>query len=245
LHQEPHCIDINRIRGAPEGSGTLCILEAAVATSAIVVSEIVGLLRKARVHRSARFHQRFHQLQIGGLLKLNGLRLRETRAWRPLRVDGCIQRIVAACAGQFRIGTALQQQQRYIELPVERGNEQGRSLVAGTRFIDISATVEQSNNGLHVSLTHGMMQGGQPANAAHRSGEAGSGPVGCVCVLVERPVLIRRHIIVDRATVRDGLLHDARRHGSARATATATATATTSASTLSALSATSLIGTGR
>jgi hypothetical protein len=87
FHHQAHAIYVNRIGCAPKGGGALQILESAVAVAAVVICEIIRLLRNSGIRIGTCLEERFHELEVPGFLNLHHLRLRKARSRRPLRID--------------------------------------------------------------------------------------------------------------------------------------------------------------
>ena len=115
--------------------------------------------RDAVIDVRALVEQRLHHLEIGVLLQLHLLRLREARARLPHRVDGGPQRRHAVVLrGEVRIGAALDQHHRHVELAVDDRGQQRAGAVAGVDLVDVGAAVEQRFGRLDVALARRVQQ---------------------------------------------------------------------------------------
>ncbi len=109
-----------------------------------------------------------HHVEVGRLLQLHFLRLREARARLPARVDRGPERRDAEAVGRdVRLGAFLDEEHRDVELAVDERDEE-RRVAVGRLLIEIGAGVEQRGRGLHVALTRRVMQRGHAALGGDR-----------------------------------------------------------------------------
>ena len=113
-------------------------------------------------------------------------------ARRPLDVDGGIERRDAVDGGVVRVGAALEQHLREVEVAVDGGLDERRGVVADLRLVDVHARVEERLGGVDVPFARGKekrrhaavgvdeLVAGEVAIDAGRLGRTGRRRVGAV-----------------------------------------------------------------
>ena len=117
-----------------------------------------GCALHARVRIGAAFEQRLHDVEVGGLLVIHFLRLREARARLPPGVDrGPERRDAVDITGEFDVGALLDELHRQVELAVDERDEHWRVAVGGF-LVDVRAGVEQHGHCGREAIARRVMQ---------------------------------------------------------------------------------------
>lgn len=118
------------------------------------------MLLQPRVRIRAGLEERAHRLEIGrALVQVSG-RLRIERRRGPMQVQDGVERRRARGARDIRIRPALQKVEGHVPVPIDRGHEHGRGVIAGAGLVDVRTGLEQ-----HLGHSAAPLPGGQVEGA--------------------------------------------------------------------------------
>ena len=161
-----HGVDVRRIGGAPKRRRAFGVFEAAVPIAAVGIGHVPREAGQPRVRIRARFQERLRQVEIGRVLKVLLLRLRE-------RVRGCHFALTAAQSGATPLsfaatfGSAPRFSRRSARsyCPLMVAMRSGLVPSPALNLIDVRITFEKRHDRFGVTLTCGMQKGSQAAFA--------------------------------------------------------------------------------
>ena len=75
-----------------------------------------------------------------------------------MRVQGGKERCGAGVAGNVGVRSAIEEQKREVEMPVDGGHQHGARVIPGAHLVDVRSAVEERHGRLHLSFPRGVKQ---------------------------------------------------------------------------------------